>query len=174
MIRRSPGTRLAWIVCLIIALISGCGQSPKSETRNESTQSKRPGGNAGGVRYDLSKDEGRGHTLKKHVGRTDEELFERLQRERDISAASTWTDRDAAEETVGRALQTEREKVENWERRGYPRSNLALHFNAGKVIGRSIRQGEKQSTPCTEAVIVLKAEGPESFFVLTTYPEARE
>ncbi len=59
-------------------------------------------------------------------------------------------------------------------RRGYPRANLALHYNAGRTIGRSLRRGEDAAVDCTGAVIVLRADGPESFYVLTTYPEARE
>jgi hypothetical protein len=126
-------------------------------------------------RYDLRRDEQRGgHTLKKHVGRTDEELQERLRRERNISAASTWTDRETAEVTVAEALRVERGRIDKWMGRGYPRANLALHYDAGQTIGRSLRRGEEQTVACTSAVIVLRADGPDSFFVLTTYPEARE
>jgi len=58
-----------------------------------------------GARRDLSQDEtAGGHTLRKHVGRTDAELHERLDRERDISAASTWNDRASAEAAVGAAI----------------------------------------------------------------------
>jgi hypothetical protein len=122
----------------------------------------------------LSRDEGRGgHTLEKHVGRSDQELRERLSRERRISAASTWTNRELAEETVARALRAERDKITRWEERGYRRPNLALHFDAGRVIGRSMRHGDKSSSPATEAVIVLKADSPNSFYVLTSYPEDR-
>ena len=125
-------------------------------------------------RYDLSHDEDRGgHTLRKHVGRTDDELRERLARERDISAASTWTDRAAAEQTVAAAIRAEHGKIENWTRRGDRRPNLALHFDARRVIGRSVVRGSEQSEPCTRAVIVLRADGG-GFYVLTTYPEARE
>jgi hypothetical protein len=40
---------------------------------------------------DLSQDEAAGHVLRKHAGRTDDELRERLERERNISGASTYT-----------------------------------------------------------------------------------
>jgi hypothetical protein len=77
-------------------------------------------------RYDLARDEARGgHTLDKHVGRTDSELRERWDRERNISAASTWTNREMAEETVGQALRAERDRIVRWEDRGYPRPNMA-------------------------------------------------
>jgi hypothetical protein len=122
----------------------------------------------------LSHDEDRGgHTLGKHVGRTDGELRQRLERERDISASSTWTDRTIAEQTVGQALRAERRKIENWTGRGERRSNLALHFDAGRQIGRSLLRGAAEPVPCASAVIVLRADG-DGFYVLTAYPEARE
>lgn len=112
--------------------------------------------------------------MSRHVERTDEQLEERLQRERNISTASTWTDRETAEEAVAAALHAERGRIENWLRRGERRPNLALHFDAGRPIGRSLRRGASEAVPCTSAVIVLRADGPDGYYVLTTYPEARE
>jgi len=60
-------------------------------------------------RYDLERDEKRGgHTLARHVGRSDADLGERLRRERQISAASTYTDRATAERVVALALAQQR------------------------------------------------------------------
>ena len=112
--------------------------------------------------------------MKKHAARTDGQLRERLEHERNISAASTWTDRETAETVVAEALAAEKGRLENWVRRGYPRANLALHYDAGRVIGRSLRRGDSATIECSSAVIVLRADGPDSFYVLTTYPEARE
>jgi toxin YxiD len=177
-------SRYVWLPVLALAL-AGCGGStvpsdfPAEPSRDKvavptTSTEARSGANAGGAaRYDLSKDEGRGHTLEKHVGRSDEELRERLERERNISAASTWTDRQAAEETIGEALQKDHDRVIQWEERGERRANLALHFDAGRTIGRSMHHGETTSEPCTAAVIVLKADGPDGFYVLTAYPEDR-
>ena len=92
--------------------------------------------------------------------------------EPNISAASTWTDRDTAETTVAEVLATERGRIESWMRRGYPRANLALHYNAGRMIGQCLHRGEERTVNCTNTVIVLRADGPASFYVLTTYPEA--
>ena len=101
-------------------------------------------------------------------------LRERLERERDISAASTWTDRATAEETVAAALRANQSKIDRWNDRGFPRTNLALHFDAGRAIGRTLRHGESTVEPCASAVVVLKADRIGGFFVLTTYPEDRE
>jgi Bacterial CdiA-CT RNAse A domain len=165
----------------LLVWISGCGASPDPGVpeipRGEMPSAAKSAPNGppdDAERYDLARDEARGgHTLDKHVGRSDSELRERLARERNISAASTWTNREVAEETVGQALHTERDKIARWEERGYRRPNLALHFDAGRVIGRSMRHGDENSSPSTQAVIVLKADGPDSFFVLTAYPEDR-
>jgi len=155
--------------------LCGCGQlSPPVNTPSEPPR-RASATVPSSERYDLERDEQRGgHTLDRHVGRTDGELQERLERERNISAASTWTDRGTAEEVVAEALRAEHRRMESWMRRGERRSNLALHYDAGRVIGRSLRRGESQAVPCTSAVIVLKTSGPGSFYVLTTYPEARE
>jgi hypothetical protein len=163
----------------LLAFLAGCGQAPApgaanpAETR-PAREPDRPRATSA-LRYDLAGDEERGgHTLKKHVGRTDEQLRERLREEHNISAASTWNDREAAETTVSEALRHERGRMEAWMRRGYPRANLALHYDAGRVIGRSLRRGDTQTVDCTSSVIVLRADGPATFFVLTTYPEANE
>jgi len=174
---------LAWVEMLLCVAafmhLAGCGPAPAPTTATsearESSRSRTSSSSAAytaGGRYDLERDEERGgHTLDRHVGRTDEELRERLRRERNISAASTWTDRETAEVTVAQALRAERGRIERWTRRGYPRANMALHYDAGRTIGRSLRRGEEQALDCTSAVIVLRADGPESYYVLTTYPE---
>jgi hypothetical protein len=166
------------LFCLLAGLlaVSGCGSGVSPEDRQEGRRAKvridfpeSPSG------YDLGRDEQRGgHTLARHVARTDNELRERLDRERNISVASTWTDRATAEAVVGQALAAERGRLESWTRRGFPRANLALHYNAGRTIGRSLRRGDAQTVACSSVVIVLRADGPQSFYVLTTYPEARE
>lgn len=180
---RTPIRRVtfrSWLsVMWAVVLLIGCGQAPAPDSaargKQESQRLPVSSTTVVGDRYDLGRDEERGgHTLKKHVGRSDEQLEERLRRERNISAASTWTDRETAEATVAEALRADRGRIESWMRRGYPRANLAVHYNAGKPIGRSLRRGDSQIVNCTSAVIVLRADGPDSFYVLTTYPEAGE
>ena len=169
---RAPRVLLLGLFCLLTV---GCGQNPQKEAppRQESRVAARE--NQTSDRYDLERDESRGgHTLSRHVARTDEQLEERLRKERNISAASTWTDRQTAEETVAAALRAERGRIDSWTRRGERRPNLALHFDAGRPIGRSLRRGASEAVPCASAVVVLRADGPDGFYVLTAYPEARE
>jgi hypothetical protein len=170
--------RIALLFCFLAGLVafSGCGSGPAAERAQQEDQPKvRIDSRTSASGYDLGSDEQRGgHTLARHMARTDDELRERLARERNISAASTWTDRETAEKVVGEALAAEQGRVKSWIRRGFPRTNLALHYNARRAVGRSLRRGDSQTVECSSAVIVLRADGPESFYVLTTYPEARE
>jgi Bacterial CdiA-CT RNAse A domain len=182
--RKQPGGAASLFLLLLGVLVcNGCGQSmpqgrgqadqPPAASRSSSGPADRSPDRSTD-RYDLGRDEQRGgHSLARHVARSDEQLQERLRREH-ISAASTWTDRETAETTVAQALRSERGRIESWMQRGFPRANLALHYRAGHTIGRSLQQGESQTVPCCNAVIVLRADGPDSFFVLTTYPEDRE
>jgi hypothetical protein len=129
---------------------------------------------ADSARRDLSQDEAAGgHILKKHVGRSDEQLRERLEQERHLSAASTYSDRAAAEFAVGSALQQQQDRVRRWLARQGGHPNLVLDYDADPQhpVGRSWRRGENRSEPCSHALVVLKWAGPNEFYVLTSYPE---
>lgn len=126
-------------------------------------------------RRDLSQDEAAGgHTLRKHVGRSDAELHERLNHERDISAASTWNDRASAETAIGAAIADQNTKVSRWLERDR-HSNLVLDYDGDSAhpFGRTLRRGEDRVEPCAHAVIVLRWDGANSYHVLTAYPECR-
>ncbi len=134
-----------------------------------------PAASAGLARHDLAADEKRGgHTLARHVGKSDADLIERLRRERGISAASTYTDRATAERVVAETIAQNRTKIDIWIKRQGNRPNLALDYEgrAGESIGRSVKRGSSQSVTCTTAVVVLRWDRARSFYVLTSYPEA--
>jgi toxin YxiD len=123
---------------------------------------------------DLSQDEAAGgHILRRHVGLTDEQLLERLDHERKISGASTYTDRATAERAVGAAITQSQDRIQRWLNRRGGHPNLVLDYNSDQPIGRTINRGESHSRPCSHALVVLKYEPPSSYYVLTSYPECR-
>ncbi|MGD0414835.1 MAG: RNase A-like domain-containing protein [Terriglobales bacterium] len=125
---------------------------------------------------DLSRDEAAGgHILRKHVGQTDDELRERLQREPRITGASTYTDRPTAEHAVGAAIAASQDRIQRWLSRTGGHPNLVLDYDSAAPIGRTISRdrGESQSRPCSHALVVLKYAGPDEYYVLTSYPECR-
>jgi hypothetical protein len=128
-----------------------------------------------GESRDLSVDERRGgHTLARHVGRTDDQLRDRLGRERNISAASTYTDRSVAERVVALALAQNARRVEAWVARDGSRPNLAIDYRGlpDVPIGRSVVRGRDASVTCRDAVVVLRWDH-DDYYVLTSYPEVR-
>lgn len=123
---------------------------------------------------DLSADEARGgHTLRKHVGRTDGQLAERLRRESRVSAASSFTDRETAERVVGAAIAENADRIARWVARGRDRGSLVLDVEQPAPVGRMLRRGERRARDCSGGTVVLRADG-EDWFVLTAYPEEED
>jgi Bacterial CdiA-CT RNAse A domain len=174
--------RLRIALCIVFAVvISGLISCQPPATTN-SAGSATPGSistrveahaNDGPTR-DLSQDEAAGgHILRKHVGQTEEQLRERLERERNITGASTYTDRSTAEHVVGAAIAESQGQIQRWLDRSGRHPNLVLDYESPDPIGRTMNRGENHSRPCTHALIVLKYGGPSRYYVLTSYPECR-
>jgi hypothetical protein len=154
------------ILALLLALLICCQTQQQAEANQPRDHI---------VTRDLAIDEARGgHTLSRHVGRTDGQLRERLEQEHNISAASTYTDRQTAERAVGRAIQGGQGKIQRWLERGRRRPNLVLDYTEpNDAIGRVMNRGSMGSVPCDHSIVVLKADGPSEYIVLTSYPECR-
>jgi Bacterial CdiA-CT RNAse A domain len=122
---------------------------------------------------DLSQDErAGGHILRKHVGQSEEDLRRRLQREANITGASTYTDRPTAEHVVCAAIAQSQDQIQSW--LGQDRHpNLVLEYDGIEAIGRTMNRGEVHSRPCTHALVVLRYGGPNRYYVPTSYPECR-
>lgn len=127
--------------------------------------------------YDLEGDEViGGHTIERHVGRTDRDLADRLRREPQISAASTYTDLITARRVVGAAVAQSRTRIETWAARSGPRPNLVLNYAepGGRGIGRALRRGGRVASIASRVLVVLRwQERQRRWIVLTSYPEAR-
>lgn len=144
-----------------------------------SRQSPTPDANASqhkdsvAIRRDLSVDEGRGgHTLRKHVGLSDDDLRERLRREPGISAASTYTDRNVAELSVGRCIGDKNAQIARWlARERHP--NLALDCALSQPVGRSFSRRSSGAEACANTKVVLKWTSDQEYYVLTSYPDCR-
>jgi len=117
-----------------------------------------------------------GHTLARHVGRTDDDLRERLRREPNIAAASTYPDRQTAERVVAATLERFSRRIDAWSARDGSRTNLALDYRgqAGIAVGRSLRRGDTRVRSCPDAVVVLRWHPGGGYYVLTSYPECRQ
>lgn len=163
-----------FIAAASFANLPACTRPPAADNSSRVPFNDR-GNSQSASRRDLSQDEAAGgHTLRKHIGRTDAELRERLEHERNISAASTWNDRNSAELAVGAALSANTNRISRWlERDRHPNLVLDYDGDASHPFGRTLRRGENQVQPCAHAVVVLKWDSPNGYHVLTAYPECR-
>jgi hypothetical protein len=163
--------RLVWLVVLLAL----CTWRPASASPSWRPASAGRVTAVSAASRDLSRDEAMGgHTLARHVGRTDDQLRERLQREPGISAASSYADRATAERTVAAALEQAGFRLRDWLNRRGPRPNLALHYRGvdGRPLGSTLERGSSRPRPCTGAVVVLRWDDRRGqYFVLTSYPE---
>ena len=161
----------------IVVALGMCGLiscQPPASTNGSSSAARVEVRQTTGPGRDLSHDEAAGgHILRKHVGQTDEQLRERLEQERHITGASTYTDRAAAERAVGAAIAQSQGRIQRWLSSSGGHPNLVLDYDSEDPIGRTMNRGENQSRPCTHALVVLKYSGPNEYYVLTSYPECR-
>ena len=168
-----------WVVAAaalmaLTACQSGTGSDGSTSAAPATSPSREESRLYSGPSRDLSQDErAGGHILRKHVGLSEEDLRERLAREREITGASTYTDRRTAEHVVGAAIAQSQDRVETWLRRPGGHRNLVLDYDGDEPIGRTINRGEVHSQPCSHALVVLKYAGPGDYYVLTSYPECR-
>jgi hypothetical protein len=174
---------LSIIIGGLLAAVGGCSRAGPAPAAINQTSAGRPPNpvaaplpdEAGPLR-DLSVDESMGgHTLARHVGKTDHDLADRLRQEPAIASASTYTDRSIAERTVAAALASAGGKLTAWQRRNGRRPNLVLHFGdrTGWPVGRSLSRGQRASVSCHRVLVVLRwDERSDRFYVLTSYPEA--
>ena len=180
--RRAPIRATAWLGLLTLVLQVACqaatpaspppqassapAPAPTVETREAPAPPASRAPAAANTGYDLGRDEARGgHTLARHVGRTDAQLRDRLRREQ-ISAASTYTDRATAERVVARTLARQRSRVDQWlARKGRAPTSRSI------TVETAARPSGEAAVACTDAVVVLRWDGGRGFIVLTTYPE---
>jgi hypothetical protein len=174
---RLPAVHKACLIALIVAVLSSCdpsGNAVKTAPMNVPATAASQGETS---RHDLSDDEAAGgHTLRKHVGRSDDDLRERLREETHIAAASTYSDRATAETTVAAALDQNRQKILRWLQRSGGHPNLVLDYDSrdGRPLGRTLRRGENAPQPCAHAIAILRWSGNGRYYVLTSDPECRE
>lgn len=110
---------------------------------------------------------GGGHTIANHVGKTVQDLANRLAAQRNLRAASTFNSLDEAEDNILDTLQYNQAAIAAWVAGGM-RGNLAIDgpFPGGTCLQR----GAAQATPGNGTRVVLKSDGRGGWYILTAYP----
>jgi toxin YxiD len=108
-----------------------------------------------------------GHTVERHVGKSDEELRERLDHPPYPEYGSSFTDLSVAAGAVRDIVADGRAEIRNWLETAPPDEPLLLHGSFPFVTGRSV--GESDVRECHAAKVVLFQDGGE-YVVRTAYP----
>jgi Bacterial CdiA-CT RNAse A domain len=119
---------------------------------------------------DLRAIEGRdGHTLRRHVGRSDQELRDRaLRTHHDVSC---FDDGATAQHSVDEAFAENQTRIGSW-LAAHRRGNLALHVHFASAVGRVFRYDEGRIVPATDADVILepRPQLPQGYTVITAFP----
>ncbi|MBD7938612.1 hypothetical protein H9655_16370, partial [Cytobacillus sp. Sa5YUA1] len=113
-----------------------------------------------------------GHLIDRHIGKTDEQLLERLKNNPKITGSSTFNDRMTAEKVADTVLRDSKniKKIQKWLSDPNSKPTLPLKFKGdGEIIGRSVTRNSDVSENVTNAKIILKKDNNGSF-ILTGYP----
>ncbi len=112
-----------------------------------------------------------GHTLEKHVGKTEVQLAQRLEKDDKISGASSFTYRSVAEAAIAEAMSINQSAIDSWMKKRDNR--YTIDYNANKIIGITMRRGASKATQTSRLRIILQrsAKLPPGYFILTAYPQ---
>lgn len=111
-----------------------------------------------------------GHTIDRHVGKTDFEIVKRLERDTKISASSTYTNLETAQAVVNETIQQNAGQIKAWLNNAAMGNTLAFRYRGRKAIGRGMDRNEDVVSARYNAQVVLERADDGMFFVLTSYP----
>ena len=114
----------------------------------------------------------RGHTLLKHVGKTQQELLDRFKTEPHLQWSSSFTDRATAEAATARRLDDHRKAISRW----LAGTDEALDPQSQDFGSRDWQIGGQRmglSSQHRDTVVVLRKENTMlGYYIRTAFPEA--
>jgi hypothetical protein len=118
-----------------------------------------------------------GHTIDRHVGKTDQYLRDRLE-DSDIEKASSFSSYMEAQKYVNAVMQGQKVEIETWLKSGKkPTEDFSVKFG-GAAIGKSLTREEWlkgiKPHPVDRVTIVIRRDpgAPDGYKILTAFPAA--
>jgi hypothetical protein len=111
-----------------------------------------------------------GHTMAKHIGRTEQQLRARLAAEPRIPIASTFSNLHIAEEAISKVMRLNAAQIKSWAQSG-GRIPLRLTQDLGAVMGTGVVRSTGQLVNLRKAAVVLKCQTYNGmpYYVLTAF-----
>lgn len=114
-----------------------------------------------------------GHTILKHVGKTEAQLRARLAAETRIPAATTFRTHAEAERHVSAAVRANAAQIEAWAKTAQVGSRpLSFQYQASMSVGEGVVRATGQFQQMTRLVVVFRRVQQQNrvYFILTAYP----
>lgn len=114
-----------------------------------------------------------GHTILKHVGKTEAQLRARLAAETRIPAATTFRTLAEAERHVSAAVRANAAQIEAWAKTAQVGSRpLSFQYQASMSVGEGVVRATGQFQQMTRLVVVFRRVQQQNrvYFILTAYP----
>lgn len=113
-----------------------------------------------------------GHTIARHVGKSDQQLVNRLNNDDRIRSSSSYSDLKTASNSIQSALRNNRDHINVWANNAPVGEKKVIDFDANNTVGRvATRPASINNVSNSNHIrIVLKATAEDSCFVLTSYP----
>lgn len=113
-----------------------------------------------------------GHTVARHVGKTDEWLVDRLRKSSRISAASTYPNMATATAHIQAALTAKTAMLNQWVRDAPAGATRAVDYLAGKIVGRIVLRPPRLTNIINAKKLraVMRVTTNGTCFLLTSYP----
>lgn len=114
-----------------------------------------------------------GHTIARHVGRTEAQLRARLAAEPRIRAATTFRTLSEAEKFVAEALRANQAAITAWSSAAALGETKAFAHAAGQAVGFGVIRATGSVQQMTRLAVVIRKvqSNGKVYFVLTAYPK---
>ncbi|MBB5504133.1 RNase A-like domain-containing protein [Paraburkholderia atlantica] len=111
-----------------------------------------------------------GHTILKHVGRTEAQLRERLRLEPNRRVVSSFRDLAAAEWAISRVMDSNTSRIRNWAQSN-PRRDLVLYQDVGRKVGYGVIRatGEFKHMSTVQVVFRFEEYNGMPYYIFTSY-----
>jgi hypothetical protein len=112
-----------------------------------------------------------GHTVEKHVGRTEAQLRERLVREPKRQTVSSFRNLESAEWAISEVMRYDASRIKTWAQSAARNKPLELEKDVGRNVGYGISRKVGSLTDMSIVHLVLKYETYNGmpYYVLTAY-----
>ncbi|VXD24093.1 conserved hypothetical protein [Planktothrix serta PCC 8927] len=112
-----------------------------------------------------------GHTLARHVDLTETELANRLATQITLPRASSFLNREIAEQAISDAINANQTQITNW--LSGNSSRLQINHTATNPIGVTLTRGAPSTVPDHNLQILFRRDSTLrlGYYILTAYPE---